>query len=160
MHMRACHENKWQRGIVHRILGPHIELALPSGGLFKAPNRGFELGEEVAFTIDMTSGKIRLILPADVAEIRNMINIEPDEITGVAQTEDEGNDDDEFQEVPDGEYEYLGNRQKHEVLAHQGSEEDREFVRLWEDHGDDDSEDPDEPGRWVGSESRFHLDQE
>lgn len=159
MRSKACPENKWQRGTVRRILGPHIELALPSGGFLKAPNRGFEQGEEVAFTIDTASNKIVLIIPADVAEFRYNVNLEPEETTGVAQTE-ENDDDEEFQEVPDGEYEYFGNRQKHAILAHQGSEEDREFARLWEDHGDDSSEDSDEPGRWMGSESGLHLDSE
>lgn len=155
MHSNRYPENKrhWQRGVVRRVLGPHIELALPSGGLLKAPNRGFEIGEEIAFTIDETSGKIKLTIPADIAEFRKMISAEPDETTEVAQTEDEEEETTyEEWEVTYGEYEYFGNRQKHAIDPHQGRDEDRDFAECWEDHGDDPSEDSIDPRAGMGFE--------
>lgn len=64
-------------GLVTKVFGQQVELRLPKGGRVSAPNRGFEVGEAVCFTLDASGCNIVNIYPKDVADLKVALAQEP-----------------------------------------------------------------------------------
>lgn len=61
--------HSFKTGLVSRVDGNFLILDLPKGGSIRAPNMGaFEIGEEVAFTMDATGKRVVLVMPKEMAE--------------------------------------------------------------------------------------------
>lgn len=59
----------FKTGLVSRVEGNFILLDLPKGGSIRAPNMGaFDIGDEVAFTLDSTGKRVVLVMPKEMAE--------------------------------------------------------------------------------------------
>jgi len=54
-----------------------ITLLLPRGGLVKAKNEGFEVGDNVCFLLDSSQKKITKVLPKLVADVTVAVGSDP-----------------------------------------------------------------------------------
>lgn len=54
-----------------------ITLLLPRGGLVKAKNEGFEVGDNVCFILDPSKKKITKVLPKLIADLTTAVGSDP-----------------------------------------------------------------------------------
>lgn len=130
--------------VVTRLLdgGRSVELRLPKGGRVSAPNRGFEIGEIVCYTLDATGRRIVTILPKEVADLK--VAIAQDTMLQSALQE---YDDDPI------ETDSAGFGQEDEGNAHQGGGVHREGMEAGNYYGHDPVDYEDGDGSDDNSES-------
>lgn len=148
--------------VVARLLdgGQRVELRLPKGGRAQAPNRGFEVGEVVCYTLDATGRRIVQILPKEVADLKVAIAQDPILQSALQEYDDDTIEDDS---------ESYG--QEDESRADSGGGTHRKEVELWGDNEYDpiDYEDDDgvdyislgdtgSPGETAPDEVLVHLE--
>jgi len=77
--MRICSDLNKLQGIVQEVSGDksEISLLLPRGGIIKAKNEGFEIGDHICIIIDPTKKKVLKILPKIIADLTVIIGSDP-----------------------------------------------------------------------------------
>lgn len=77
--MRICNELNKLQGIVQEVSGDksEISLLLPKGGIIKARNEGFEVGESVCIIVDPIRKKVLKVLPKVIADLTVIIGSNP-----------------------------------------------------------------------------------
>jgi len=77
--MRICSDLNKLQGIVQKVSGDksEIDLLLPRGGVIKARNEGFEVGDNVCLIVDTVKKKVLKVLPKIIADLTIEIGSDP-----------------------------------------------------------------------------------
>lgn len=126
----------YSRGLVERILSDRkLLISLPKGGSIEGPNFGvFEVGQEVAFTLDSSGLQIRTLMPVELAAFYE--SVEDNELMFLSLQESN------YGSLRD----YTGERPIVEINTDLGLPEFGDRDLLWENHPDDRDLHPDPDG--------------